>query len=71
MSDLKPCPFCGSPATQTEDDYVIVYCSDDDCPAHEMLACSAEQWNQRVPETSRTEPWDGEGAYKQPEPPRT
>jgi restriction alleviation protein Lar len=51
---LKPCPFCGGPAT-LEANFGrewFVYCETGDCPAnhacHEESASAADAWNQRA-----------------------
>ena len=47
MSDLKPCPFCGSPAEYTSIDQEFVRCSKGlQCPT-ESLSFAVEDWNSR------------------------
>jgi hypothetical protein len=50
MSELKPCPFCGSPAEYTSIDQEFVRCSKGlICPT-EAAVFSVEDWNTRPAE---------------------
>lgn len=54
MAELKPCPFCGSPAELTgECDMVWVRCSNEDCWCQMVTRFdepeeAIEEWNRRA-----------------------
>src|SRR3990167_2792819 len=47
MKKLKPCPYCGSPAEDTAENYCS--CSNSDCPS-DCVIMNIEQWNHRPTE---------------------
>ena len=47
MKKLKPCPYCGSPAEDTAENYCS--CSNSECPS-DCVIMSIEQWNHRPTE---------------------
>jgi len=53
MKELKKCPFCGSDAGLTEDNYVM--CTNLDCGLNSGLckAFEVEAWNTRPPSHNR------------------
>lgn len=53
--ELKPCPFCGSPAEQFAGD---TYCTGRQCAAIIQATtkdCSGKRWNTRTPDPKLTE----------------
>ena len=52
MKKLKPCPYCGSPAEDTAENYCS--CSNSECPS-DCVIMSIEQWNHRPTEQAAEE----------------
>lgn len=63
MSDeLKPCPFCGSPAMADSgfapaESIIYAFCSNNDCQLHSVdVGMTPEEWNQRALPAINPEP---------------